>query len=220
MLKALIFDFDGLILDTETPELQVWQKIYRDHGVELSTSLWGQIVGGNGISVFDPIEHLEKLTSSSIDSFLVKDLALNLSNELINSQPVLPGARELFQIARQRSLNLAIASSSPHEWVDGHLKRLGLFDQFDSIMCGDDVLKTKPFPDLFIGTLEKLAVQSSEAIVFEDSPNGIQAANAAGIFSVAVPNPVTRMFDLSHARLIFDSLEQVSLDDLNSRYFL
>src|SRR3990170_134122 len=149
MLKALIFDFDGLILDTETPELQVWQKIYRDHGVELSTSLWGQIVGGNGISVFDPI---------------------------------------------------------------GHLERLGLFDQFDSIMCGDDVLKTKPFPDLFIGTLEKLAVQSSEAIVFEDSPNGIQAANAAGIFSVAVPNPVTRMFDLSHARLIFDSLEQVSLD--------
>jgi HAD superfamily hydrolase (TIGR01509 family) len=219
MLKALIFDFDGLILDTETPELQIWQKIYRDHGVELSTSLWGKIVGGNGISVFDPVDHLEQLTASSMDRIRVQEMARNLSNDLILAQPILPGALDLIKFARQRSYGLAIASSSPHEWVDGHLKRLGLYDHFDSILCGDDVLNTKPFPDLFTGSLEKLSVLAGEAIVFEDSPNGIQAANTAGIFSIAVPNPVTKMFDLSHASLVLESLEQVSLDDLNTRYF-
>lgn len=219
MLKAIIFDFDGLILDTETPELQVWQKIYRDHGFELSTQLWEQIIGGNGISVFDPITHLEELSPFHIDRFQISDMARNLSNKLILSQPILPGAKELIQTGRQHAYKLAIASSSPHEWVDGHLQRLGLFDKFESILCGDDVKQTKPYPDLFLAALKELNVLANEAIVFEDSPNGIRAANAAGIFSVAVPNQVTKLFDLSHARLLYQSLEQVNLDLIRSRYF-
>ncbi|MFC2063995.1 HAD family hydrolase [Chloroflexota bacterium] len=218
MLKALIFDFDGLILDTETPELFTWQKIYRDHGVELMTREWVQIVGGSAMIQFEPAEKLSELVGRSLDLKAIKTLARESSMKIILAQPILPGALELIKSAKKHSLKIAVASSSPHHWVDGHLKRLGIINQFDTVLCAEDVPHTKPFPDLFIASLEKLNVNSNETIVFEDSLNGVLAANSAGIFCVAVPNQVTKTLDLSQADLQLESLEQVSLDDLKSRF--
>ncbi len=218
MLKALIFDFDGLILDTETPDLQAWQEIYARYGQELSLQTWGQIVGGAGNSDFEPAGNLENLLGYAIDKNSINQLSRQLSDEAILLQPILPGARDLLEAARNKPYRLAIASSSPHDWVDNHLKRLDLFDFFEAILCGDDVVRTKPDPALFLAALRALNVQASEAIVFEDSPNGIQAANTAGIFSVAVPNPLTAQLGVGHARLVLGSLEEVSLDELDKLF--
>lgn len=218
MLKALIFDFDGLILDTETPDLLAWQAIFAEHGQVLSIQDWGQIVGGAGNSDFDPLRHLESLVGHELDGKALNFRARQDSDRAILQQPVQPGARELIAKARKVGLRLAIASSSRHDWVDTYLQRLGLFDYFEFTVCADDVTRTKPDPQLYLLALKTLGVTAREALAFEDSPNGIRAAQHAGLFTVAVPIPLTRQLGVGHADLVLDSLEQVSLGDLQARF--
>ena len=215
-IKALLFDFDGLILDTETPEFGVWQAIYREYGQHLTAETWGQIVGGLGASQFDPAEHLVGLVGDGLAVEGLRARHKTESEALVLEQPILPGVEEILNEARQLSLRLAIASSSPHSWVDAHLTRLGLFDRFEAIICADDVPpgRTKPNPDLFLKAIDTLQVQASEALVFEDSPNGVQAARSAGIFVVAVPNPLTALLTTNGADLSLPSLVQISLTEL------
>ena len=135
---------------------------------------------------------------------------------MIHSQSVLPGVTELLHAAKQRGLKLAIASSSDHAWVDTHAKRLGIFDLFDAVIAADDVGagRTKPNPDLFLTALNRLQVQKNEAVIFEDSPNGVKAANRAGVFVVAVPNHVTSLLSIEGANLTVKSLTDLSLNKL------
>lgn len=216
MIKALIFDFDGLILDTETPEYQVWQNIYREHGFELPHDEWGKIIGGYGISTFDAAEHLSLLLQGQLDSVSLRDRHRSMSTALTLSQPILPGVMDYLHEAKHLGLKLAIGSSSPHSWVDTHAKRLGIFDYFDQVICADDVGvgRTKPNPDLFLLALERLKVRPNEAIVFEDSPNGVKAARSAGIFAVAVPNAVTSLLSIENASLTLKSLADLPLPEL------
>ncbi len=219
-LKSLIFDFDGLILDTETPEFLVWQSIYREHGHEMPIEQWGRIIGGWGLSHFDAAQHLAELTQGGVDAALARAMHVSRSADLILSQPVQPGVLDLLDEARIRDMGLVIASSSPHSWVDAHLSRLGLFDRFDGIICADDVPagRTKPNPDLFLKALDVLGVRADEAVVFEDSPNGVKAAQAAGIFVVAVPNPVTAMLEFDGENMRVDSLGNLSFARLRALF--
>ena len=216
MVKALIFDFDGLILDTETPEFHVWQAIYHEHGFELPHDEWGKVVGGYGLSDFDAAEHLTQLSQGRLDAVSLRARHSSESHALTLSQSILPGVTGYLEEAKRLRLKLAIASSSPHSWVDTHAKRLGIFGHFDIIICADDVGigRTKPHPDLFLLALKQLQVQRSEAVVFEDSPNGVKAANQAGIFVVVVPNPVTSLLRIDGANLIVRSLTDLSLPEL------
>ena len=211
MLKALIFDFDGLILDTETPEFEVLQKIYAEYDAELSISKWGQIIGGSGAGTFDPLADLEQLTGRKIHRQPLLDRWRAEADALIRANPVLTGVVELLDEAQHRGLKMAVASSSPHKWVDMHLQRLGLVDRFEHIICSDDVSRTKPSPELFLLALSKLNVRADQAVVFEDSPNGVKAANAAKIFVVAVSNPITSLLTFSGDDLRLESLAQFSL---------
>jgi HAD superfamily hydrolase (TIGR01509 family) len=225
MLKALIFDFDGLILDTETPEYQVWKNIYQENGHDLPLAEWGNIIGGSGISNFDPAEHLSHLLSSSqraqgrLDPASLRARHSSESYEMTLAQPVLPGVLEMIHAAKEANIKLAIASSSPHSWVDTHAKRLGIFHYFDKVICRDDVGvgRTKPNPDLFLLALDQLQVQKEAAVVFEDSPNGVKAAHRAGIFVVAVPNPVTSLLVIEDANLILSTLSGLPLSELMSK---
>lgn len=216
MIHALIFDFDGLILDTETPEFDVWQNIYQEHGFELPHDEWGKIVGGYGFSDFDAAEHLSLLTQGRLDSVSLRARHTSESHRLTLSQPILPGVVDTIHAAKRLELKLAIASSSPHSWVDTHAKRLGVFDYFDVVICADDVGagRTKPNPDLFLLALRQLQVRKEAAIVLEDSPNGVKAANSAGIFVIAVPNPVTSLLSIHGANLTVRSLADLSLPEL------
>lgn len=216
MIQALLFDFDGLILDTETPEFQTWQSIYREHGFELPHDEWGKIIGGSGLSDFDAAEHLSRLSQGQLDSLSLRARHSEESLAIVHSQAVLPGVLETIHEAKRLGLKLAIASSSPHSWVDTHAKRLGIFDYFDVVVCADDVGvgRVKPNPDLFLLALNQLQVAKEAAIIFEDSPNGVKAAKSAGVFTVAVPNPVTSLLSLEEANLILNSLADLSLSVL------
>jgi len=219
MLKALIFDFDGLILDTETPEYLAWQNIYREHGFELPHDEWSKIVGGYGLSNFDAAEHLAQLSQGQLNPVSLRDRHRTESFAAILSSSIMPGVIDLIHESKRLGLKLAIASSSPHTWVDDHAKRLGIFHYFDKVVCADDVGigRTKPNPDLFLTALNQLQVQKDEAVVFEDSPNGVKAANRAGVFVVAVPNPLTSLLNLGEANLILPSLADLSLSALLSQ---
>ena len=221
MLKALIFDFDGLILDTETPEVLVWQSIYRGYGFELPVEEWEKTVGGYGISNFDAAEHLSLLSQGQLDPVSSKARYRKEADAIIHASSILPGVLELIHEAKEQGLQAAIGSSSPHSWVDSHTQRLGIYHLFDHIICQDDVApgRTKPNPDIYLKALEKLQVKSNEAIVFEDSPNGVLAAKRAEIFVVAVPNPLTEKMNVS-GDLTVSSLAELSLRDLkNNAHF-
>jgi HAD superfamily hydrolase (TIGR01509 family) len=216
MLKALIFDFDGLILDTETPEVLVWQSIYKDHGFELPVNEWEKTVGGYGVSNFDAAEHLSLLSSGRLDPVSLKFRYRKEASVIISVSPVLSGVISMIEQARESGLQVAIGSSSPHLWVDTHTKRLGIFHYFDHIICADDVApgRTKPNPDIYLKALEQLNVKNDEAVVFEDSVNGVLAARYAGIFVVAVPNPLTAKMGVS-GDITVSSLAELSLQSLS-----
>jgi HAD superfamily hydrolase (TIGR01509 family) len=216
MLKALIFDFDGLILDTETPEVLIWQSIYRDHGFELPVDEWAKTIGGWGISDFDAAVHLSFLSQGRLDTDSLRERHREESAKIVHASPILPGVIPMIEQAKKNGLKVAIGSSSPHSWVDTHLKRLGIFDYFDCVICQDDVLsgRSKPHPDIFLKALEKLNVKRDEAVVFEDSSNGVLAAQRAGIFVVGVPNPLTAEMGVK-GDITVPSLAELSLRDLD-----
>jgi len=214
--RALIFDFDGLILDTETADVRAWSDIYAEYGFTFPLESWAQIIGGTGAASFDAAVHLQTLLGDPLDLEALQARQNHISHSFVFQQPVLPGVMGYLRTAKRLGLKLAIASSSPHSWVDTHARRLGIFDYFDKVICADDVGagRTKPNPDLFLLALDRLQVRKNEAIVFEDSPNGVQAAKSAGIFVVAVPNSVTSQLSIENANLILSSLADLSLPDL------
>jgi HAD superfamily hydrolase (TIGR01509 family) len=202
-----------LILDTETPEYIVWQDIYREHGYELPHAEWGRIIGGYGLSDFDAADHLSRLSDGRLDPGPLRGRHRLESDARIHAASIMPGVIDYLHEAQRLDLKLAIASSSPHAWVDSHAQRLGIFDYFEAVVCAEDVGvgRTKPNPDLFLKALDQLGVGKEAAIVLEDSPNGVLAANRAGIFVVAVPNPVTSLLAIEGANLILGSLSEMPL---------
>ena len=138
-MRGLIFDFDGLILDTEMPDYISWQEVYHSYGAELPIELWCTIVGGNAESDFEPHEYLESIIHSPVDREQIWVTRRKSYLEYLENLPISPGVQELLDDAKRRGMKLAVASSSPENWVTGHLTRLGLIDYFDAIITADDV---------------------------------------------------------------------------------
>lgn len=215
-IRGLIFDFDGLIVDTELPVFQAWQEVYRAHGSDLAFTEWARCIGTSD-DHFDPYQDLAEQLGRPLDRTAI-DAALEPRHlALVEAQPILPGVRETLRAARERGLKLGVASTSPRKWVAGHLARLELDHYFDALACGDEVARVKPAPDLYQAALERLGLAAPEAIALEDSPHGVRAAQAAGIFAVAIPNPLTSQLDLDHADLRITSLAETPLDALLDR---
>ncbi len=214
MIKALIFDFDGLILDTETPEFETWRELYREFDQDLNIALWGQIVGGLAASSFRPLPYLESRLGRDLTPLNLSARASERTLARIAALPPLPGVLETLSAAQRLGLRLAVASSSSHRWVDGHLARLGLGHFFETVRCADDVAHTKPEPDLYLSALDALGVSPLEAIAFEDSPNGVTAARRAGLFVVAIPNPITAQLTFNGESLRLASMADLALHEL------
>jgi HAD superfamily hydrolase (TIGR01509 family) len=217
-IRALIFDFDGLILDTETPDVEAWKAIYAEHGRAYPVEHWSQIIGGWGNSDFDPAAGLQQLTDAPLDLDALRRRQREESDKVILRSPVMEGAREILAGAKRLGLRCAIASSSERAWVEPHLIRLGLRANFEVVVTGDDVQngRTKPHPDVYLKALASLQLRPDEVLVFEDSPNGVKAAHAAGMRVVGVPNPVTAVLRLD-ADVALRSLDEVPLDDILKR---
>jgi HAD superfamily hydrolase (TIGR01509 family) len=213
MIKALIFDFDGLILETETPIFQSWQEIYQVYGCELMLEEWLANVG-TAEEQFDPFTSLEQRSGQPIDRQQTLIRRQRRELELIEHQRVLPGVREYLESARRLGLRVGLASSSSCDWVVGHLERLGLIGYFDAIAASDDVALTKPDPALYRTAVEWLGVAPREAVAFEDSRNGLIAAKRAGLYCVVIPNTLTHRLDLDDADIRLGSLEEMPLAEL------
>ncbi|HEY6117851.1 MAG TPA: HAD family hydrolase [Candidatus Dormibacteraeota bacterium] len=216
MIRALVFDFDGLILDTEEPVYRSWLEVYQAHGEVLPFERWVQIVGSSTTG-FHPQHHLEERLGRPLPKEVL-DRRIGRRTELVLAQAVLPGVVQQLDAAHERGLKLGVASSSTREWVAGHLARLGVLERFECLRCRDDVANVKPEPDLYLAVLDCLGVPASEAIAIEDSPNGVAAAKRAGMRCVAVPNSITAGLDLSEADLTLASLAELTLAQLLAKF--
>jgi len=213
VIRALVFDFDGLILETETPAYETWAEIYKEHGHELPLDRWFDYIGREG-GFFDAADHLAALVGEGFDREAARKRRDTRKTELIDALDVMVGVREYVADAKRLGLSLAVASSSSRKWVLGHLERLRLHAEWDGVFTRDDVARTKPAPDLYLAAVEALGVEPREAVAFEDSRNGIAAAKDAGLLCVAVPNALTAAMDLSRADLRLGSLAETPLERL------
>jgi len=213
MIDLLIFDFDGLILDTETPEYEAWQEIYAEFGVRLSLDAWADCIGQRA-GVFDPIAHLESLIGATVPRAELRERHRLRFHRLVHDEALRPGIVSYLDDADRLGIQLAVASSATRDWVVGHLMRHAIDHRFACIVTVEDVTHAKPDPELFNLALARLNVPADRAVVIEDSPNGLLAANRAGIFAVAVPNPVTAGLHLGHADLTIASLAQCPVPEL------
>jgi HAD superfamily hydrolase (TIGR01509 family) len=211
-IRALIFDFDGTMLDTESPHMSAWQAIFEEHQVTLSLDLWYDHIGLAAGS-FDVHAHLEALVKRPMARDEVRARYRARFMELLAMERLRDGVESWLAEAGRLGLDLAIASGSPREWVAGHLTELGLIEKFKALRCLDDVVHSKPSPEVYLAALDCLGLQPDEAIAIEDTPNGSRAAKAAGLYTIAVPNPVTRRLQFEQADLVLDSLADLSLVD-------
>lgn len=212
MIRGLIFDFDGLILDTELPDFEAWQEMFVEHGASLPLAAWTPLIGTT--SSFDLYDYLEQQAGRTIDRDDVRERRRQRFHDRVIAQAILPGVEECIAEAKRRGLKIGVASASSPEWVLGHLERLGLHVHFDTVKTATDVARVKPDPALYLAALDALGLDATEAIALEDSPNGIAAAKAAGLFCVAIPNAMTRDLNLRAADLQLASLADLPLADL------
>ena len=221
-IRAFLFDFDGLILDTEIHSRAGWQMLYREHGHELPEDLWATLVGTTH-APWSPMDHLEELAGTPLDRVGLNERRYAYELALIEAEELRPGIVDYLAAARSHGLKRAIVSSSSRRWIDLHLERLEETVGWDAICTADgDPTRAKPSPTLYLEALSLLGVSAHEAVVFEDSPHGVRAAKAAGIFTIAVPNEVTRELGLDDAGadLLLDSLADLAPDELLSRFDL
>jgi HAD superfamily hydrolase (TIGR01509 family) len=216
-IRGLLFDFDGLIVDTEGAAVAAWQELYREHGQELPLDLWVTLIGTIG-APFDPMVHLEELVGRPLDGEVSKRLQ-ERELALGDLEQLRPGVLEYLEDAQELGLKTAIVSSSSRWWVDRHLARLEREKHWDAIFTADnDPSRAKPTPTLYLEALDALELEPAHAVAFEDSPNGIRAAKGAKIFTVAVPNPITSTLDFEDADLVLDSLAELPLPKLLERF--
>ncbi len=218
-MEALVFDFDGVVLDTETPLYEAWSSIYQDHGVTLTHEEWQVCIGTKG--VFDPIEDLLKKV----------DRSTSIGQAIINTQDQIrdeahrrhvnqieeslyhpsPGVMKWLDDALDSNLKIGMASSSSIGWLEKNLEMMGLRSYFFSVVGLGTGLRPKPFPDVYAKACVDLGVEPSQALAIEDSLHGLNSAKEAGLRCLAVPRGMTRSMDLSSADLVVESLEDISL---------
>lgn len=213
-IAALLFDFDGIVIDTEVPSLRAWQEVFEEHGHTLTLGEWAACVGTVG--GFDPLARLEELLGDPLeDRPGVEERRRRRDHDLVTAEGLRPGIASYLDRAREMGLDVAIVSSATDEWITTNLARVGRSDGWVRFHCAnEDATRAKPLPCLYEEALDALGIDAGAAVAFEDSPNGIRAAKAAGLFCVVVPNAVTRELDLSEGDLILDSFEDMPLDDV------
>ena len=216
MIDTLVFDFDGVIIDTEVPTFTAWQEVFESSGQSVDRALWSEIIGG-GQKLFDTMAYLESIVGPLPDREAVRRRKNERADKMIAESPVLPGVLDHLADARRLGLRLAVASSSSRDWVEGHLAERGLLEYFAAIVTRDDVSRVKPDPALYATAVERVGSEPASAFAIEDSFNGVTSAKRAGLLCVAVPNEMTLDMDFEQADVRLGSLAEMPLEALLDR---
>ena len=215
-IEALVFDFDGLILDTELPIYRAWYELFERHGAQpLSIDEWAAEIGT--IRGLDLPGLLVERATRPVDLDEADVWRRAHRDLLLAEQQARPGVEEWIAEAEAAGLGVAIASSSEADWVLPLLERIGLHTRFACVVNAGGALGAKPAPDTYLEACARLGVEPASALAIEDSPHGIAAAKAAGLRCVAVPHELTETLDLSAADLRLESLAECSLADAIAR---
>ncbi|MES2921147.1 MAG: HAD family phosphatase [Verrucomicrobiota bacterium] len=206
---AVLFDFDGVLVDTEGAIYQAWLRNFQIHGHDLPLDVYTRCIGSD-FATWSPKTHLEELSGLSFDWH---DLDARRQEEILRDltdEGTMPGVIPLLEQLTRAETRRAVVSSSSHHWVDGWLEKLEFAHHFETVVCRGDAPQIKPAPDLYLEAAKRLGLQPAECLVIEDSLNGMIAAKAAGMTVWIVPNRVTAGLDFSEADRIFPSLVEMA----------
>jgi len=215
-ISSILFDFDGVILDTEWPIYQSIREVFLDHDHDLPLAEYVQCIGSD-FQTWSPETRLEELTGKTFDWDAI-NLKRNVwIREEIARFDAMPGVRETITFCREQKIKTAVVSSSNHKWVDGWLEKLGILDSFDDIVAREDAPRIKPAPDLYLEAVRRLKLPAAECLVIEDSLNGLRSAHETGCPVAAIPNRITSCIDFSAAEFHYPSLVEF-LDALSCAF--
>jgi HAD superfamily hydrolase (TIGR01509 family) len=211
-VEALVFDFDGLLMDTETTLLDSWRAEWHHHGLRLDEATFFAEHGG------DVTEQRYALLAAAVgpgyDRVASHARRIAHRDALHADLGLAPGIRDWLDEAPVAGLRLAVASSSPRSWVHGHLSRSGDLSRFEVVAGGDEVTAHKPDPAVYELALRRLGVRPDRAVAFEDTPHGVAAAKGAGLRCVAVPNPFADGSRFAAADLVLPSAALAALTEV------
>jgi HAD superfamily hydrolase (TIGR01509 family) len=207
-IRTVLFDFDGIIVDTEWAIYEEWHQLFREHGHPLPLETYNQCIGTD-FDTWSPKTHLEELTGNSFDWHQLDESRNVEIRRNLEGAGLIPGVEEAVAAAERLGLKRAVVSSSSHDWVDGWLEKLEVAPRFQTTVCRGDAPRIKPAPDLYLEAARRLETDPSGCLVLEDSVNGSRAAKDAGMTVLAVPNRVTACCDFSLADGVISSLAEL-----------
>jgi len=206
--SAVLFDFDGIIVDTEWAIYEAWLNTFREHDEELPLSLYTRCIGSD-FDAWSPKLHLEDLTKLEFDWIKKDEDRQKVIRAALSEHGPIDGVVDVIEALRERGVPLAVVSSSSHSWVDGWLEKLQLAGHFEIVVCKGDAPRIKPAPDLFLEASKRLQVGAENCLVIEDSLNGLNSAKKAGMQTWMVPNRVTAGLNFEMADRVFSSFAQM-----------
>ncbi len=214
MIKAVVFDFDGLILDTETVWFECYKEVLAQYQLELTLERFAPSIGTHNDDFRNYIE--QELAKPGIGLMIEQEVSAMIPGR-VDVLQARAGVQSYLQEAKRLGLRIGLATSSDRKWIGYYLQRLELRDYFEVIKTSDDVSAVKPDPELYLRVVDELGIAAHEAVAFEDSLNGLRAAKGAGLHCTIVPNPVTSLLPFEHYDLRLSSMEEMSLSEVIER---
>jgi len=213
-LQAVVLDFDGVILDSESAEFEAHRQIFARFGATLTVDEWTSQIGtwteGQEGRWH---ERLRMVSPAAPDFEAFQAEKARLFAELLSARPM-PGIETLLDELERADVPVAIASTAPALWVVGAAARVGIDTRVRTIVSANDVVRLKPAPDVYLEAVRRLSAEPARSVAIEDSAPGVQSALAAGLKTVAIPHRLTDGHDLAGAHLRVASATELTLDAL------
>jgi len=208
--SAVLFDFDGVLVDTEWAIYQAWLRTFEAHGHHLPLEVYTRCIGSD-FATWSPKTHLEELSGLAFDWHDLDARRQEVILADLTHEGTMPGVIALLEQLTRQGIRRAVVSSSSHHWVDGWLEKLAFAGHFETVVCRGDAPQIKPAPDLYLEAARRHGLPPADCLVIEDSLNGVKSAKAAGMSVWVVPNRVTAGLDFSMADRIFPSLVELAV---------